>query len=543
MGQFRFRSPADPAARLPDRPAPYLTGSDGTPWQTQVSIEPVIDLAVSQSAGLSQGQSASESKGESTSQVAAETVACGELVVRRDSPDSGKLHCLWPSQRFGPVGLLTTSLSCRQPRYALVLELARGTLARVQARAWDWERAGLPLPVSYHEQLELAVARFLEAAADQQRPVVCDAAARAAIEHGLLASQALVAALSELMLRCRLEQEDRLGTLLGVRLGGGTEWAESASRLQPAVNLAMVSAGWGGPLDRAGRPDLELPYRQLQWGRDGGMRVGVGPLIELHAAGVPQWLHLLDSFDQLLEAAVEHVERVVQRLRGKVNLWLATGGFNGLNPLGLREEQLLQLAMAVIERLRQLDDRTPVLLGIDMPWGEYLGEQAQALAPMHLADTLIRADLGISGLALDLHLGYWPGGSWGRDPVEISDGLDRWAELGVPLLVQVLAPQVAVPLDPGEAQAVPTGPQQLCAVGSAATAYPAAKPWCFPTDELLRLLLAKPAVHAISWNQQSDQLPVHGAGRYFSGAGVFGCDGEPRPLLETLLGLRRRYIR
>ncbi len=539
MGQFRFRSPADPSVRLSDRPALYLAGIDGTPWQTQVWSGQAIELAVSESARLSADQRAAES----ASQVAAQAGAYSELLVKRDSPDSGKLHCLWGSERFGPIGLLTTSLSCQQPRYSLALELARGTLARVQDRAWDWERAGLPLPTSYQEQMDVAVARFLEAAADQQRPVVCDATARAAIEHALLASQTLVAALSQLMLQCRVDQEDRLGTLLGVRLGGGAEWAGCAAMLRPAINLMMVSAGWGGPLDPAGRPDLELTSLQVQSGREAGMRVGVGPLIELHAAGVPQWLHLLDSFDQLLEAAVEHVERVVQRLRGKVNLWLATGGFNGFNPLGLREEQLLKLAMAVVERLRQLDDRTPVLLGIDMPWGEYLGEQAQALAPMHLADTLIRADLGISGVALDLHLGYWPGGSWGRDPVEISDGLDRWAELGVPMLVQLVAPQVAVPIESRQSPAGLTVHQQLCSVGSLETGHPRTIPWSFPTDELLRLLLAKPAVHAISWNQQSDQPQVHGAGRYFPGAGVFDGDGHPRPLLETLLELRRRYIR
>lgn len=521
MGQFRFRSPADPAVRLLERPSPYLAGIDGTPWQTQVGTGQAIELTAQPS------------------------IDChtGDLVVSRDSPDSGKLHCLWPSEQFGPVGLLTTSLSCRQPSYSLALELARGTLARVQDRAWEWERAGLPLPTRYHEQLELAVARFLAAAADQSRQVVCDTAARAAIEHALLASHSLVAALSELMLKCRIEQEDRLGTLLGVRLGVGAEWSPSADRLREAVNLVMVSAGWGGPLDPAGRPDLELICRQVQWGREAGMRVGVGPLIELNAAGVPQWLHLLDSFDQLLEAAVEHVERVVERLRGKVNLWLATGGFNGLNPLGLREEQLLKLAMAVVERLRRLDDRTPVLLGIDMPWGEYLGEQAQALAPMHLADTLVRADLGISGVALDLHFGYWPGGSWGRDLVEISDGLDRWAELGVPLLVQLVAPQLAVPIVPRESPPPAAIPPLLCSVDSATEGRSGAIAWCFPSRELLQLVLAKPAVHAVSWNQQSDQPQVHGAGRQFAGAGLFDADGQPRPLLETLRELRRRYIR
>jgi len=42
---------------------------------------------------------------------------------------------------------------------------------------------------------------------------------------------------------------------------------------------------------------------------------------------------------------------------------------------------------------------------------EYLATSRLELPPLHFADSLIRADLGIAGLGLELNIGYWPGGS------------------------------------------------------------------------------------------------------------------------------------
>ena len=64
-----------------------------------------------------------------------------------------------------------------------------------------------------------------------------------------------------------------------------------------------------------------------------------------------------------------------------------------------------------VQVVRKIDPRTPIVVSFDQPWGEYLVDQEHELAPLHYADALVRADLGISGFGLEMNAGYWPRGT------------------------------------------------------------------------------------------------------------------------------------
>ena len=81
-----------------------------------------------------------------------------------------------------------------------------------------------------------------------------------------------------------------------------------------------------------------------------------------------------------------------------------------------------------------------MVVSFDQPWGEYIARQDQELTPLHFADTLVRGELGLAGVGLEIHYGYWPGGTLPRDPLEVSRQLDRWSQIGVPLMVFLSAP-------------------------------------------------------------------------------------------------------
>ena len=108
---------------------------------------------------------------------------------------------------------------------------------------------------------------------------------------------------------------------------------------------------------------------------------------------------------------LEHVRTVVSRYTGRVHLWHVASRVNNGALLSLDEEQRLQLVAQALQLTKKIDPRTPIVVSFDQPWGEYLADQDQDLAPLHFADALIRADLGVSGFGLEINAGYHPKGS------------------------------------------------------------------------------------------------------------------------------------
>ncbi len=90
---------------------------------------------------------------------------------------------------------------------------------------------------------------------------------------------------------------------------------------------------------------------------------------------MPQWLYLLDDFELLLQSACEFARKTVLRYKGQVHLWsAAAAGMNCPNDLGLTEAASAEVGCRVIQTVRRTDDRTPVIMHLDMPgqstWGK-----------------------------------------------------------------------------------------------------------------------------------------------------------------------------
>lgn len=251
--------------------------------------------------------------------------------------------------------------------------------------------------------------------------------------------------------------------------------------------------------------------------------------MNFRTGGLPRWMVLLgEGFESILQAACAHAEETVNRYRGKVHLWNCATGLNVPTELGWNDEQVLRMAVSLIQTVRRTDPRAPVLLSIDQPWSEYLRDHADGISPLHFADALIRADLGLSGLALELNLNTWPDGSLPRDSLEISRLIDRWALLGLPLLIVLTMP--------GQEGADPRCPSGRRPVGEWAGPYPTSE---MPNDiePLVRLIVAKQSVHALIYNQATDQL-AHD----FPHAGLWDSQGRAKPWLSQLARFRQQFL-
>lgn len=477
------------------------------------------------------------------------------LSIDRTVTESGKLSIVWPTEEYGPLLLSTASLRCQNEPYILPLELARGTIHRIRGRALDWQRIGLRVPDYFHSTMDKGLSVFVDALLAAQDLKRCTELAQQAIDLAVSASKPLGRAFVSQSLQARHQSEKQLTTLLGVKLTPSASWKLDASALLPAINTLNLSMELG-QIEGDSRGDhLKTIESQLDWARDNSLRVFGGPLLNLQPHAIPRWLYLFSDFESLYEASCKHATQVVERFRGQVHLWTAACGLNTPNTLGLSDEQVLHLAVGVIQAVRRADPKTPVIVTIDSPWAEYLGQKGDGISPLHFADALVRADLGLSGLGLELNLNYWPHGSLPRDLIDLSDLIDHWNILGLPLLIQLSTPCSAAndPKCTSKASIV------------SQWGYPIPRDWAvhatqdsgaidpdcalepgndngkvrLPINglEAVQMLLAKTNVHGIIWNQFEDRDE-----HVYPNAGLIAAGGRKRSLLDGLTRIRQLHV-
>jgi hypothetical protein len=453
------------------------------------------------------------------------------LRVERNIDDSGALHIPWRVDGHGDLLLSTASLMERERPYLLPLEIARGTVHRLRTKADVWRSAGLQLSAELAGQIRAASAKFTRAAMTQADPAAAAVTAEEAVRLSLDASRTLGDEYAQQVLAVRHKDNARLPTLLGGNLGQTLMPSEAQPMFGAAFNTALAPLAWRQVQPAEDQWQWTLCDKQLQLCAQHGLRVIGGPLCQLDTEFLPDWVRTSDgSFDMLLRSFRQYVAAVVQRYRGQVHLWHCAARMNRSGELPLDDEERVRLTVCAIETTRRVDPRTSVIVGVDQPWGEYMTDEPSALTPWQFAEMLVRADLGVAGLALELNLGYWPGGTLPRDILDFSDLFDFWGLFGLPLILQITVPSSDEPDEQAHPQA-----------GRVAAAPPGDR-WTPPVQKefvarLLSLLLAKQNVSAVIWNQVFDAVPH----RYAWG-GVFDGRGLPKPVLSALIAARRDHL-
>jgi hypothetical protein len=451
------------------------------------------------------------------------------FALERMVSDSGNLHVPWMVPGFGEVTLGTGSLMERDRPYHLEVELARGKVNQVRGQLAEWQTIGLtpakPLVDKIHEAVEL----FALAATSQHEPAGGAAHAERAIEAAMQAAALLATTFTEQALAVRYRQAAKLSTQLGVNLGSLVLDESTAKLVRASFNTAAAAMSWRDIESSQGKQDWSITDAQITWCQNHHLQVYGGPLVRLDSLGLPDWLYLWEGdFDNILSFLSEHVEQTVTRYRGKVNLWLCASRINVGSALSLREVDKQRLAVRAIEITRKLDPRTPAVLCFDQPWAEYMSRE-DVDPPLYFADLLSRAGIGLAGIGLEMNFGYFPGGTYPRDMLDVSMLIDRWSLLGLPLYLLITVPSSDAP-DPlarSSAHVLPATASGGCSQGSQNL-------WI---NRFLPMLLAKPVVQGIIWNQLLDSQPHE-----FPHGGLFDAAGSPKAALATLASQRRAYL-
>jgi hypothetical protein len=455
----------------------------------------------------------------------------GQLICRHSVGQSATFFLPWPVEGFGRPMLRTATLLDRPQPYQLQVELARGKLNQVRSQLAEWQLAGLePSPAS-DEALHQAMRHLVRAVAQQHDPATAASESDSALHYALIAAECLTRDYTRQALAWRHRQYPQLGTLLACSLGHSPLQRKWHRKLLSAFNSAVVPVNWKHIEPNEGEYCWDAYDRQVRWCQKYRLVTRGGPLLNFGPEGIPDWLWLWEGdFANLVSFVSDFVETVVSRYLGKIRVWVVTSGANSTDLLSLNEEQRLRLTVKILEVARQIDPDAQFVIRIDQPWGQYAAARSDQLSPLDFADALLRADLGLSGVDLEIAVGYQPGGVVPRDLMEFSRLLDRWAALGAPLQLTLGFPSSSNP-DPQAKRKV----------------LPAAGAWRRAWDEkaqaewlgdIIRLALAKPPIQGIALTHFSD-AEVHD----WPHAGLLRADGTPKPAFEELVRIRREHLR
>jgi len=496
MGHFRFFAPSHVQLPREALNSAYLVGMEGIPWRssnrwlTPPDASPV------------------------------------EFTLERAFEESGCLNIPWYVSGYGWLMLATASLRESDVSYCLPLELARGTVNRLRNQAADWQLFGVVLPPELQARISEAAAAFIEAVTCPPTADAAASAANRAIRLALEAGEELCAEYTRQVLQVRHQHAERLPVLLGCRLASRPLQDVEQSLVTTTFNAAAISLPWRLIEQTAGRHDWDLIDRQMAWCRQQGLRIVGGPLLQLDPAHLPDWLYLWeDDIDQVQAYLAQFIREAVARYRGSVKIWHCASGMNVPGAISLTEGQRLRILVNSVEEIQRLDPQTPVILTFDRPWAEYLTVNDRELTPLQIADSLVRADLGLAGIGVELNIGCPPGGSYLRELVEVNRLLDRWSMLGLPLLVYLTWPSSDGP--DGQAR------YRVSSFYEQATPRTQVE----YARQLVSLLLARPNVHGIIWNQLSD-ADAH----LFAHSGLFDAQSAPKPLAGFLAELRQQHL-
>ncbi len=442
-----------------------------------------------------------------------------ELRCIRQKSESGKLNIPWPVRGQGIPILRTCSLIEREAPYILAVELARGQLGELRDQAASWSHAGMLIPDEYYTATRHAYKLFLQASFAQEYPAEATKLANAALVEICRAEEMLVNAYISQRMQVRRQRFAHPPALFGCDLGIIPP-DELPADFANAFDAVAISLDWKSIESTEGNYNWDVFDQQVDWATRQKLVMKGGPLLGLHDGDLPDWLanwkHDILNLQSFLS---DYVETVVSRYTGRIRIWEVAARMNTGGLFGYTEENLLALTARMIDVARQVDGESQIFVRIDRPWGDYQARGKHRLTPWHVVDALLRSGMGLTGINLELSIGYEAGRNDDRPLLRLSKLLDTWGSFGLPLHLTIACPAAS-----GE------DPQSSLHWKVDNECWKA--PWSGPTqaawfDRFLPLLIAKQPVAGIFWSQADDSLPHR-----FPHAGIQTTSQQIRPILK-----------
>ncbi len=360
------------------------------------------------------------------------------LACVRDRTDSSKLRvlCNLGNQQ---VVTQTTSLRESQHLYPLEVELARGELYRLRNFYYLWTGAGLKSPERLDQKIAVAQKLFCSAIFSPDRvsfAMQCLEATQSAIDM-------LVTEYVKQRITFRQQRIQHFPMSVGCRLSAVPPKPEEFLQ---AFGAVLIKTRWRElePVD--GEYHWDELDALVDWTNKHGLFCIGGPLLDLSSDCFPEWMQpWKGDLKNLQSFTSDFVETVVSRYVGRIRHWEVVCGANCGGSNSLTEEERLNLIVHAIDAAQKVDEQIQISLRVIQPWGEYLSTTDNKLAPIQFVDTLRRSGATISEVNLDLRFGTGDLCSMPRDMLNVSQLLDHWSLLQLPISVMAALPETSHP--------------------------------------------------------------------------------------------------
>ena len=475
MGEFKFRLPTRWTLERRQSAAIHTVGLDGIPWPCKIAIDGPV------------------------------------LTVSRNRNESGKTYIPYSFPDYGELLISTGTLPEREEPYSMLMELARGTLNRLRNQLSIWQEGGLQIAPTINQSVLQATSLLSKAITNDDDGERDD--------------------FSQQSIETTMDAMFELSGLFGSEV---TKFRQDNSEAHPFWMANTVSEDQ--PIETGLEHDVfdlirvspemldQTEKRPLK------KRAIDGPFLDASSSGMSAALEQMEDFqvrrNHILSTTREHMSR----LSPAVSLIHVASGLNGMGHRHLSYPQQLEITTQLLQIVEESTQEIPTLVSFDFPWAERLASAVGGSHPLQIADSLLRQGSQISFLGIEVNLGYWPGGSFMRDPIQWIDMLDVWTQLGLPLVIILRAPTWS------------TGSNQS-PLGDADENQPRHINTFDRTNDqqrikylqtILSMLVARPAVHGLIWSQWLDADDE----RYPYG-GLENADGKMKSIYEVLKSLPR----
>lgn len=448
-----------------------------------------------------------------------------EIHLRRPVDESGFLVTPWPVDGVGTLMVQTTSLMERHEPYILSVELVRGKLHHVRNQVSRWSDIGLPLPSWITDELHELNRQFARLLA-QSASDSLDAPALDLLSQVFRYADRMMRYGDEVLHHFRVTELNA-----DVSIGCSVWNASSLDDPRSLFDHVRMELPWRAIEPTESQYDWSSPDALVRWAEQHSMPLSAGPLVNFSKIGIPDWLWIWQGdLANLAHFMCDYVETVVSRYRAQVKRWLICSGCNVGGALGFGEDELLWLTTRLVEAVQQLAPEAELVVGVTQPWGDYMALDEHTYSPTVFLDTLLRTNLKVSGMELEVVLGVSPAGSYWRDLLDTSRMLDHFADLGTPVEVTL-----GIPAD--DRFDNQSDPDARVGLGHWSKGY-SPEVQAERGIALMQTAAAKPFVSHVVWTQLSDAVPHR-----HPHCGLFDAAGSPRPIVNALRDFRERRTR
>jgi len=443
----------------------------------------------------------------------------GHIVCRPRATNAVALCLQWDAGRMGRIMLQTCLLPDRSRPYDLVLELARHRIKMFIAKSEEWQMFDIDPEHPAFRRWEESRGLFSEALS-MDDAVKANRVARKALVRAVEATERLAMAHAEILLHWRFGNRPASSRTLGVRVHVARESEPLREIVKSNFDLLVIPINWSEIEVEEGKYNWGPTDSWVTWAAREGIPIVLGPLLDFSKAALPKWMYVWEhDYSTCRDLVYEHVERVVHRYRNSVSIWNLASGINANDNFKFTTEQMLDLTRMANLIARQAREGTRTMIELAQPFGEHCAANTNSVPPLTFMDRVIEEGIRIDCIGVQLLFGQKKAGRASRDLMQISDLIDRYLVLEMPVVISAFG--------------VPNRP-----IDSKGGYWH--QPWS--SDEQSRWMsrvfavaMSKPFVETLVWTELYDHN-----GSDLPSAGLVSESGHAKPVLQRLVDTRKR---